>query len=75
MMGHASLRSTTTYARLSDMKISADMDALVKRRKEEGLSKKEVANQPKGSCRTLKKRLKITICKEEPKNNDELQDN
>ena len=75
MMGHASLRSTTTYARLSDMKISADMDALVKRRTEGGLSKNEVANQPKGSCRTLKKRRKITICKEEPKNSDELQDN
>ena len=74
-MGHASLRSTTTYARLSDMKISADMDALVKRRKEEGLSKKEVANQPKGSCRTLKKRRKSTVCNEEPENNDELQDN
>jgi hypothetical protein len=34
------------------------MDALVKRRDEEGLSKNEIANQPKGSCRILKRRKK-----------------
>ncbi len=58
MMGHASIRSTRTYARLSEKKIGADMDALVKRREEEGLSKNEIAKQPVGFCRTFKRRRK-----------------
>lgn len=58
MMGHSSIRSTRTYARLSDKKIAADMNALVKRRDEEGLSKNDIANQPIGSCKTLKRRSK-----------------
>lgn len=58
MMGHADIRSTKFYARISDKKISVDMDALIKRREEEGLSRNEIASQPKGSCRCYTRKRK-----------------
>ncbi|MBQ4449808.1 MAG: site-specific integrase [Prevotella sp.] len=38
MMGHSSIRSTQIYAKITDENISKDMDKLMKRRKEKGLS-------------------------------------
>ena len=33
MMGHASITSTQTYAKISEKKIAEDMDRLIERRK------------------------------------------
>ncbi len=38
MMGHSSIRSTQIYAKITDENISKDMDKLMKRRMEKGLS-------------------------------------
>jgi len=39
MMGHSCLTTTQTYARITDQTISKEMDKLMKRREERGLSK------------------------------------
>ena len=41
MMGHSSLTTTQTYARITDQTISKEMDKLMKRREERGLTKTE----------------------------------
>ena len=38
MMGHSNIRSTQTYAKITDDNIGRDMDRLIQRRKEKGLS-------------------------------------
>ena len=38
MMGHSNIRSTQTYAKITDDNIGKDMDRLIQRRKEKGLS-------------------------------------
>lgn len=38
MMGHSNIRSTQTYAKITDDNIGRDMDRLMQRRKEKGLS-------------------------------------
>ena len=43
MMGHSCLTTTQTYARITDQTISKEMDKLIKRREERGLTKKEIA--------------------------------
>ena len=39
MMGHTNIRTTQTYARVTDDKISEDMDRLMQVRKANGLTK------------------------------------
>ena len=39
MMGHTNIRTTQTYAKVTDDKISEDMDRLMQVRKANGLSK------------------------------------
>ena len=38
MMGHSNIRSTQTYAKITDDNIGRDMDRLIQRRKAKGLS-------------------------------------
>ena len=50
MMGHSCLTTTQTYARITDQTISKEMDKLMKRREERGLSK--IASKTNNTSKT-----------------------
>ncbi|MBK5247595.1 MAG: site-specific integrase, partial [Peptostreptococcaceae bacterium] len=48
MMGHTNISSTQVYAKVTDDKISEDMDRLMERRKMKGKNKKKADGKPEG---------------------------
>lgn len=53
MMGHSSIRSTQIYAKVTDDNIGKDMDRLMKRRKEKGLSDTDMQTRVLLECSSL----------------------
>ena len=53
MMGHSSIRSTQIYAKVTDDNIGKDMDRLMKRRKEKGLSATDMQTTVLPECSSL----------------------